>query len=153
MKMSRQWMYEDRRSGEFVNGFHSFMRLAEANKRDGFIFCPCGVCKNTKSYSNSKDIHLHLFKHGFMSGYNCWTKHGERGVMMEENEKMRMMTGILGSCLNTMVQWGDRMKNKRMKNKRMKNKKVKKMHHMSPMMSFAVSLLMHREDAKVKGRS
>src|SRR3954462_15419713 len=42
-------------------------------------------------------------------------------------KKMRMMTGILGSCLNTVVQWGDRMKNKRMK-----NKKVKKMHHMSP---------------------
>src|SRR3954462_1137728 len=49
--------------------------------------CPCGVCKNNKSYSNSKDIHLHLFKHGFMSGYNCWTKHGERGVLMEENEE------------------------------------------------------------------
>src|SRR4051812_32421954 len=47
----------------------------------------CVVCKNNKSYSNSKDIHLHLFKHGFMSGYNCWTKHGERGVLMEENEE------------------------------------------------------------------
>jgi hypothetical protein len=21
-----------------------------------------------------------------MSGYNCWIKHGERGVMMEEND-------------------------------------------------------------------
>ena len=63
-------------------------------------------------------------------------------------KKMRMMTGILGSCLNTVVQWRDIMNNKRMK-----NRKVKKMHHMSPMMSFAVSLLMHREDAKVKGRS
>src|ERR1041384_2269493 len=87
MKMSRQWMYEERRSGEFVNGLHSFMRVAEANKRDGFISCPCGVCKNNKSYCNSKDIHLHLFKHGFMSGYNCWTKHGERGVLMEEKEE------------------------------------------------------------------
>src|SRR3954469_11728977 len=60
-------------------------------------------------------------------------------------KKMSMMTSILGS-LNTVVQWG-----KRMKNKRMKNKNLKKRHHMSPMMSFAVSLLMHREDAKVKG--
>src|SRR3954470_10558481 len=87
MKMSRQWMYEDRRSGEFINGLHSFLQVAEANKRGGFISCPCGVCKNNKSYSNSKDIHLHLFQHGFMSGYNCWTKHGERGVLMEENEE------------------------------------------------------------------
>jgi hypothetical protein len=22
-----------------------------------------------------------------MSGYNCWTKHGERGVMMEDNDE------------------------------------------------------------------
>src|ERR1043165_9722215 len=63
------------------------MRVAEANKRDGFISCPCGVCKNNKSHSYSKDIHLHLFKHGFMFDYNCWTKHGERGVLMEENEE------------------------------------------------------------------
>ena len=88
MKMSRQWMYEaDRCSSEFVNGLHSFLQVAEANKRDGFMCCPCGVCKNNKSYSDSKDIHLHLFKHGFMLGYNCWTKHGERGVLMEENEE------------------------------------------------------------------
>src|SRR4051812_32107218 len=39
-------------------------------------------------------------------------------------KKMRMMTGILGSCLNTVVQWGNRMKNKRTK-----NKNVKKRHH------------------------
>ena len=28
-----------------------------------------------------------LIQFGFMSGYNCWTKHGERGVMMEDNEE------------------------------------------------------------------
>src|SRR4051812_22686915 len=87
MKMSRQWMYEDRRSGEFINGLHSFLEVAEANKRDGFMSCPCRVCKNNKTYSDSKYIHLHLFQHGFMSGYNYWTKHGERGVLMEENEE------------------------------------------------------------------
>src|ERR1044072_8286480 len=125
MKMCCQWMYEDRRFGEFVNGLHSFMRVAEANKRDGFIFCPCGVWKNNKSYSNSKDIHLHLFKHGFMSGYNCWTKHGERGVLMEENEEDEdddRYPGFLPEYGGTM---GNRMK------KKIKNKKVKKRHHMS----------------------
>ena len=80
-------MYEDRRSAQFINGVHSFLQAAEANKRDGFMSCPCGVYKNNKTYSNSKEIHLHLFKSGFMSGYNCWTKHGERGVLMEENEE------------------------------------------------------------------
>jgi hypothetical protein len=29
----------------------------------------------------------HLLWKGFMPSYNCWTKHGERGVMMEDNEE------------------------------------------------------------------
>ena len=24
---------------------------------------------------------------GFMPSYNCWTKHGEKGVVMEDNEE------------------------------------------------------------------
>ena len=85
--MSRQWMYDDRRSAEFINGLYSFLCEAEANKRNGFMCCPCGVCKNTKDYSSSKTPHTHLFRYGFMFGYNCWTKHGERGVVMEDNEE------------------------------------------------------------------
>src|SRR5664279_5348476 len=87
MQMSRQWIYGDRRSPEFINGLHKFLRVAEANKRNGFICCPCSVCKNTKDYSSSKTLHFHLLQSGFMSGYNCWTKHGERGVIMEDNEE------------------------------------------------------------------
>jgi hypothetical protein len=67
---------------------HTFLLAAEANKRaDGFMFCPCAVCKNDHNYSNSRTIHVHLFESGFMSVYNCWTKHGERRVLMEENEE------------------------------------------------------------------
>ncbi|KAK1660581.1 hypothetical protein QYE76_048740 [Lolium multiflorum] len=29
----------------------------------------------------------HLLRSGFMPSYYCWTKHGERGVMMEDNEE------------------------------------------------------------------
>ena len=38
-------------------------------------------------YSTSKIIHMHLLRRGFMPSYNCWTKHGERGVMMEDSEE------------------------------------------------------------------
>src|SRR5664279_2454257 len=86
-KMSRQWMYDDRRSPEFINGLRYFISVAEANKRNGFMCCPCGVCKNNKDYSSSKILHTHLLRSGFMPSYNCWTKHGERGVMMEDNEE------------------------------------------------------------------
>jgi hypothetical protein len=87
MQMSRAWMYADRRSGDFIKGVHSFLNVAEANKRNGFMCCPCGVCQNEKDYPSSKTLHIHLFRFGFMSGYNCWTKHGERGVMMEDNDE------------------------------------------------------------------
>ena len=85
--MSWQWMYADRLSSEFIKGVHSFLLVAEANKRNGFMSCPCGVCRNHKEYSSSRVLHSHLFRSGFMTGYNCWTKHGERGVMMEDNEE------------------------------------------------------------------
>ncbi|XP_044385427.1 uncharacterized protein, partial [Triticum aestivum] len=86
--MSRQWMYDDRCSPEFINGVHTFLLAAEANKRaDGFMPCPCAGCKNGHNYSTSRTIHVHLFESGFMPHYNVWTKHGERGVMMEDNEE------------------------------------------------------------------
>ena len=87
MQMNRQWMYADRRSTEFMKGVGYFLEVARANKRNNFMCCPCDVCRNQKEHSSHKVIHFHLFRSGFMPGYNCWTKHGERGVMMEDNEE------------------------------------------------------------------
>ena len=87
MQMNRQWMYGPRLSGEFTTGLKDFLVVANANKQQGFIICPCAVCKNQKGYSSSRDVHMHLLRHGFMPSYNCWTKHGERGVRMEEDEE------------------------------------------------------------------
>ncbi|XP_066167791.1 uncharacterized protein [Oryza sativa Japonica Group] len=84
--MDRPWMYADRRSKEFIDGVHYFLRVAEANRQRGFICCPCNKCKNQKEYSASRTIHFHLFESGFMPSYNCWTSHGEQGVEMEEDE-------------------------------------------------------------------
>ena len=81
-------MYDDQCSSQFVEGVHTFLLAAEANKRaDGFMPCPCAGCKNGRNYSTSRTIHVHLFESGFMPHYNVWTKHGERGVMMEDNEE------------------------------------------------------------------
>ncbi|WVZ93332.1 hypothetical protein U9M48_039319, partial [Paspalum notatum var. saurae] len=52
-----------------------------------FISCPCIDCKNEKEYSSSKALHDHLLRRGFMSGYVCWTKHGELGVLEGKNEE------------------------------------------------------------------
>ena len=85
--MSRAWMYADKRSKEFIEGVRKFLIVAEANKRNNFMCCPCRECRNEKDYSDKKTLHGHLFRYGFKSGYNVWTKHGERGVMMEDNEE------------------------------------------------------------------
>jgi hypothetical protein len=87
MQMSRAWMYADQCSGGFIKGVHFFLNVAEANKQNGFMCYPCGVCQNEKDYPSSKTLHIHLFWFAFMSGYNWWTKHGERGVMMEDNDE------------------------------------------------------------------
>ena len=80
-------MYADRRCDEFMVGVRSFIKVAEANKRNDFMCCPCRICGNEKDYPDKKILHGHLFRYGFKSGYNVWTKHGERGVMMEDNEE------------------------------------------------------------------
>ncbi|KAK1662677.1 hypothetical protein QYE76_050836 [Lolium multiflorum] len=85
--MNRQWMYIDRRFDEFTSGLENFIAVAEANKHGGFMYCPCVDCKNIVNYAHSSVIHSHLLRAGFMPSYYCWTKHGERGVMMEDNEE------------------------------------------------------------------
>src|SRR3989337_4431339 len=85
--MNRQWMYDDRHTSEYIKGLHNFLEVAEANKQNGFMCCPCPNCGNTKSYSDRKILHTHLLYKGFMPHYNVWTKHGERGVMMEDSEE------------------------------------------------------------------
>ena len=87
MQMDQQWIYDDWRTDEFITGLRSFIGVAEANDHNGFMCCPYVVCQNKKDYSFSKILHTHLLRYGFMPSYNCWTKHGETGVMMEENEE------------------------------------------------------------------
>jgi hypothetical protein len=77
----------DCRSQEFIDGVHYFLSVAEANKWDGFMLCPCALCRNLKEYSSSSSLHSHLLKLGFMANYICWTKHEESGVIIEKGEE------------------------------------------------------------------
>ena len=81
-------MYDvDRRTSEYMAGLKKFLDVAEANKMNNFMPCPCVDCRNVKGYSKRFALHSHLILKGFMPSYYCWTKHGERGVMMEDNEE------------------------------------------------------------------
>jgi hypothetical protein len=88
MQMSHPWMYGDRRTSAYREGVHSFRDAAEANKHGGgFMFYQCVECRNEKDHASSRVIQSHLFRSSFMFGYNVWTKHGERGVMMEDDDE------------------------------------------------------------------
>jgi hypothetical protein len=81
-------MYGDRHTTAYRQGVHSFRDAAEGNKHgEGFMFCPCVECWNEKDHTCSRTFQSHLLRSGFMPGYNVWTKHGERGVMMEDGDE------------------------------------------------------------------
>jgi hypothetical protein len=61
--------------------------VVDANKQNGIMGCPCVHCNNNKDYSSSRILHSHIFANGFIKKYVCWTKHGEQGVTMEDNEE------------------------------------------------------------------
>ena len=88
MDARKRWMYDvDRRTSDYMAGLKTFLDVAEANKMNNFMPCPCVDCRNVKGYSNIFTLHSHLIRKGFMPSYYCWSKHGERGVMMEDNEE------------------------------------------------------------------
>ena len=81
----------DWRSKEFMDGMYEFIEAAEKHKYGGFVHCPCKFCKNERDYSSSRTIHSYLFNSGFMLNYYVWTKHGERGIMLDNNEEKEDM--------------------------------------------------------------
>ena len=86
--MDRQWMYGQRCTMAWINGLKSFLDAVEAHKSSkGFMFCPCCICRNQKEFSRRHILHVQLFEKSFMDNYTLWTKYGEPGVPMEDNEE------------------------------------------------------------------
>ena len=88
MDARKRWMYDvDRHTSEYMVPLKKILDVAEANRVNNFMPCPCVKCRNIKGYSKRSSLHADLVRHGFMPSYYCWTRHGERGVMMEDNEE------------------------------------------------------------------
>ena len=68
MDEQQRWMYDERRSSDFIAGLHKFIHVAEANKEDGFMPCPCVDCRNVKEHSSSGTLQGHLLRRGFKIG-------------------------------------------------------------------------------------
>jgi len=76
-KMDRTWIRATRFSDEFTAGVDQFMSFV----RDRFspndaIRCPCRNCLNQSSRS-LKDVHDHVYLHGWSAIYTRWVHHGE----------------------------------------------------------------------------
>ncbi|KAL5573309.1 hypothetical protein UlMin_022906 [Ulmus minor] len=79
MTIDKSWMTIRRRgsSNEFWNGLQHFLQMAKPFVNDrGFIKCPCRRCLNNASHQ-LEYLESHIFRNGFMFGYNQWIHHGE----------------------------------------------------------------------------
>jgi hypothetical protein len=80
-------MYNANRHSMVFNSVHEFIDAAKKHKHDGFFRCPCRIYKKEKDNSSTRTIHSHLFENSFMPNYNVWTEHGERGIMLGNDEE------------------------------------------------------------------
>ena len=79
MTIDKSWTTIRRRgsSSKFWNGLQNFLQMAKLFVNDrGFIKCPCNRCLNNDSHQ-LEDLESHIFRYGFMFGYNQWIYHGE----------------------------------------------------------------------------
>jgi hypothetical protein len=124
----------------------NILRVTNANKRNGFVVCPCSVCKNLKNYSSSRPFTCTCF-----STVSCPATivgpSTEKEVLQWKTMKKRMMTTILGSLNMVILSW-EKLKGE------LKGK-LKERHMMMPLMISVGPLLMHGENAKLirRGRS
>ena len=52
MDARKRWMYDvDRRTSEYMAALKKFLDVAEANRVNNFMPCPCVECRNVKGYS------------------------------------------------------------------------------------------------------
>jgi hypothetical protein len=76
--MDREWMHVSNRvSQRFIKGLETFLETAVEYKKP----------------ENMSDVHYiccpgreHLLVRGFMSGYTCWTVHGEYKEVLEDTD-------------------------------------------------------------------
>jgi hypothetical protein len=80
-------------SQRFIEGLETFLETtAEYKKPENmsdvhYICCPCVDCCNEKMTQDIEEIHEYLLVRGFMSGYTCWTEHGEyKEVVLEDTD-------------------------------------------------------------------
>jgi hypothetical protein len=53
-----------------------------------YKYCICVDCCNEKKTQDIDEIHEHLLIRDFMSGYTCWTEHGEHKAISNSHSHL-----------------------------------------------------------------
>jgi hypothetical protein len=61
---------------EWMNKTQEFIDRAFSGPPNEGVKCPCSRCRNALRQDKGK-LTLHIYKFGFMPGYEVWTHHGE----------------------------------------------------------------------------
>jgi hypothetical protein len=112
----RGWMYSGWKKSEahttkWMNKTQEFIDHAFYGPPDEGVKCPCSRCRNAL-HEDKRTLTLHLYKFGFMSGYEVWMHHGEivhqrtASVAKEEDDRsgddrMDEMLDVIRSELGT----------------------------------------------------
>jgi hypothetical protein len=85
----------------FIKGLETFLEIAAEYKKPEnisdvlYICCPCVDCRDEKKTRYIEEIREHLLVRGFMSGYTCWTEHGEYKEVVGDDDDVDEMNHCL----------------------------------------------------------
>jgi hypothetical protein len=90
MTEDHSWMYSGWDKGgnytdEWMDKTTTF--LDQAFSQTQIVWCPCSVCHNLRCLKDKRTIAIHLYKNGFVLGYEMWTFHGESGARVITEDK------------------------------------------------------------------
>jgi hypothetical protein len=83
MTEDRSWMYsgwdkEENYPDEWMDKTTTV--LDHVFSRTQIVRCPCSVCQNLRCLEDKRTIAIHLYKNGFVPGYEVWIFHDESGI-------------------------------------------------------------------------
>ena len=98
-------MYHEKRVTEaFMASVTEFLQAVKeymVHSKNKWVTCPCKDCKNMMSTKDFHQIQGHLIKRGFVSGYTCWTNHGEDQITEDDDYYEEQSAGQCQSNMYT----------------------------------------------------
>jgi hypothetical protein len=76
------WSENGAHSREWVDKTNKFIEHTFSLSNTVIVRCPCSKCRNGLSH-DKKNVSIHIYRFGYMSGYEVWVHHGEEVAKKE----------------------------------------------------------------------